>query len=152
MRRIASYLFAFFTIFLATAVLQAGVYNAITPAPALATGGTILVWDTETPTPGNGTSAASQQVRLQRIANVNGTPFSVDGKFSGAPGVFEVDVQVASNDSDTDFQTCNGCNITTVDSTNNTFHLDAGLAATRYVRLLMRSRSNSVTITARVSR
>src|SRR5579864_796492 len=89
------------------------------------TGMVVTVWNAETPTPGNGTTAASQQVLLQNAGvSKPGTPFSVDGKFSGAPGAFEVDVQVAAADADTNYQTCSNCNITTVDATNNTWHLD----------------------------
>lgn len=127
------------------------VYNSQTPPPSLAKGQVITVWNAETPTPGNGTTAASIQVALPGRANISGTPFSIDGKFSGAPGTFEVDVQVAATDSDTSYQTCSNCAITTVDSTNQTFHLDAWGVNARYVRLLMRSRGNSVTITATVT-
>lgn len=126
------------------------VYNA-TAAPILPSGQYYTVWNAETPTPGTGTTAASQQLALQVQAGKNGTPFSVDGKFSGAPGTFEVDVQVSSTDSDANYQTCSNCAITTVDSTNNTFHLDATNTTERFVRLLMRTRGNSVTITATVT-
>lgn len=142
---------AFGAVILALAGICFGsVYNAANPIN-LNPGQTAIVWNAETPTPGNGTTAASQQVALSSGQGVN-TPFSVDGHFSGAPGAFEVDVQVASADNDTDYQTCASCNITSVDATNNTFHLDAGQATTRFVRLLMRSRTNSVSITARINR
>jgi len=126
-------------------------YNAVTPPPPATTGTPITVWINETPTPGNGTTAASQQLALVGTNTKAGTPFSVDFKFSGAPGAFEVDVQVAASDSDTNYQTCSNCNITTVDSTNNTAHLDAVLTNAKFVRLLMRSRTNSVSITATVT-
>lgn len=120
------------------------------PGPVLNPGSVINLWSAETPTPGNGGASASQQVALTQNPYKNGSPFSVDGKFSGAPGAFEVDVQVAGADADANYQTCSNCNITTVDSTNNTFHLDfAGNA--KFVRLLMRSRTNSVSITATVT-
>lgn len=131
-------------------LLALPVYNASAP-PIASSGIPVTVWSAETPTPGNGTTAASQQVALQVVAGKAGTPFSVDGKFSGAPGTFEVDVQVASTDSDTNYQTCSNCNITTVDSTNQTFHLDAVLVNAKFVRLLMRARGNSVSITATVT-
>jgi hypothetical protein len=140
-----------FTILASANVLAMPVYNATTPAPVAVTGQPINVWTNETPTPGNGTTAASQQLALSNSGQKPGTPFSVDGKFSGAPGAFEVDVQVAAVDSDTNYQTCSNCNITTVDSTNQTFHLDAVLVNAKFVRLLMRSRANSVTITAIVT-
>ena len=133
--------------FAVTSAVASPVYNTVNPVP-LPTGQNVVVWQAETPTPGNGTTAASQQVSLLSTPNRNGSPFSVDGKFSGAPGAFEVDVQVAGTDTDTNYQTCSNCNITTVDATNNTFHLDAVLVNARYARLLMRSRTNSVSITA----
>ena len=137
-----------------------GVYSSAPASNAnyltLVPGGTSIVWNAETPTPGNGTTAASTQVFFWPIGPlpVGGasSAFSVSGHFSGAPGAFEVDVQAAELDNDTDYQTISGGNITTVDAVNNTFHLDAWGVTTRYVRLLMRSRTNSVSITARVSR
>ena len=140
-----------FTILASTNTLAMPVYNATTPAPVAVTGQPINVWTNETPTPGNGTTAASQQLALSNSGQKSGTAFSVDGKFSGAPGAFEVDIQVAATDSDTNYQTCSNCNITTVDSTNQTFHLDAVLVNAKFVRLLMRSRTNSVSITAIVT-
>lgn len=120
-------------------------------AISVSKGGVATVWNADTPTPGNGTTAASLQVGLPAQTGLAGTPFSIDGKFSGAPGAFEVDVQVAATDADTNYQTISNGNVTTVDSTNNTFHLDAVNVNARYVRLLMRSRGNSVSITATVT-
>ena len=111
--------------------------------------GIAVAWSGETPTPGNGTTAASQQYQINH-SGPRGKTFAVDGHFSGAPGPFEVDVQVASVDSDTDYQTAANANITTVDATNNTFHYDGTLVTTNFVRLLMRSRTNAVSITARI--
>lgn len=126
------------------------VYNA-NPAQTVNSGDIATVWSAETPTPGNGTTAASQQVALIIKGSRAGSPFSVDLKFSGAPGTSEVDVQVAATDSDTNYQTCSNCNITTFDSTNNTAHLDAVLVNAKFVRLLMRTRGNSVSITATIT-
>jgi len=56
------------------------------------------------PRSGNGTTAASQQVSLTKNS-FGVTAFSVDGKFSAAPGAFEIDVHVAQTDSDTNYQT-----------------------------------------------
>jgi hypothetical protein len=128
-------------------LLAAPVYNASNPVN-VGPGQIVTLWQVETPTPGSGTTAASQQVAPTPTSS--GTPLSIDGKFSGAPGAFEVDVQVAGADSDTSYQTCANCNITTVDATNNTFHLDYGGTA-KYLRLLMRTRTNSVSITATVT-
>jgi hypothetical protein len=79
------------------------------------------------------------------------TPFSVDGKFSGAPGTFGVDVQVSQVDSGANYQTISNGNVTAVDSTNNTFHLDVPRKNTKFARLLMRARTNAVCITATMS-
>jgi hypothetical protein len=129
------------------AVLAMPAYNAGSPI-FLTSGNAVQVWNAETPTPGNGTTAASQQVSMVATNGRAGTPFSVDGKFSGAPGAFECDVQVATIDADANYQTISNGNITTVDSVSNTFHLDAVLVNARFARLLMRSRTNSVSVTA----
>jgi hypothetical protein len=135
---------------LAPALFAAPVYSVGNSVPC-GTGMVITVWNAETPTPGNGTTAASQQVSLINASiGKPGTPFSIDGQFSGAPGAFEVDVQVAAKDADTNYQTVSNGNITTVDATNNTFHLDYSGNA-KFVRLLMRTRTNSVTVTATVT-
>jgi hypothetical protein len=146
------------TLFAATLILMTAastfalVYNGLSTPPLLQPGDVFIVWNSDSPTPGNGTTAASQQVVLQPGRGDGVTPFSVDAQFSGAPGAFEVDVQVASKDSDTSYQTCSNCNITTVDSTNNTFTLQVPGNMSPFVRLLMRSRTNSVSIIARIKR
>jgi hypothetical protein len=126
-------------------------YAAVVPTQSSAKGVAFQVWNAETPTPGTGTTAASQQLALPHTPNVAATPFSVDAKFSGAPGAFEVDVQVAAVDSDANYQTVSNGNITTVDSTNNGFHFDATFVNANFVRLLMRTRTNSVSITAYIT-
>ena len=121
-------------------------YNTLSPQ-TLSPGTVIQVWNAESPTPGNGTTAASQQVEI--FCSANGScPFGVDGKFSGAPGAFEIDVQVSAVDSDTNYQTVSNGNITTVDATNNTFHFDGTLVTAKFARVLMRSRTNAVSVTA----
>jgi hypothetical protein len=124
------------------------VYNA-GPVVAVQPGQVVTLWSAETPTPGNGTTAASQQVALTLPVGQGG--FAIDGKFSGAPGTFEVDVQVAAVDADTNYQTVSNGNVTSVDSTNNTFHFDGTLVKAKFVRLLMRTRTNSVSITATIT-
>lgn len=148
MRQILAVIFA---ILASTNALATPAYNAQNPPPSLGTGNPVNVWVNETPTPGTGTTAASQQLVLNSSGQKNGTPFSVTGKFSGAPGAFEVDIQLAATDSDTNYQTCASCNVTTVDATNNTFRLDFWGGNASFVRLLMRTRTNSVSITAQVT-
>lgn len=125
-------------------------YNA-NPPSTLNSGDVITVWSAETPTAGTGNASASQQVALVIKGTRAGSPFSVDGKFSAAPGVFEVDVQVAATDADANYQTISNGAISTVDATNQTFHLDAVQVNARFARLLMRTRTNAVSITATVT-
>jgi len=126
-------------------------YSNTTPPSAIWPGDSAQVWNAEQPTPGNGGSSASQRLA---IGTEKGNPggFSVSGFFSAAPGTFEIDVQVSDVDSDTQYQTCANGNITSVDSTNNTFHFDGSTVLSTFIRLLMRSRTNSVNITADVRR
>lgn len=135
-------------LFVAASAIAGPVYNTQNPPPMLGPGGAATLWTAETPTPGTGTTAASQQVILLTNPGKSGTPFSIDGKFSAAPGAFEIDVQVSAVDADANYQTCSNCNVTTVDATNFTFHLDAVLVNARFMRLLMRTRTNAVSITA----
>jgi hypothetical protein len=109
------------------------------------------VWNAETPTPGNGGAAASRQVALVSSQGIN-AGFSVTGFFAAAPGAFEIDVQVSDVDADAQYQTCANGNITTVDATNNTFHFDGATVMAKFVRLLLRSRTNAVAVTADIRR
>jgi hypothetical protein len=119
----------------------------------LAPGDSEKVWDADQPAAGTGGVSASKQLALVRVPGDTYTAFCVDGFFASAPGAFEVDVQVAAVDADAQYQTIANGNITTVDATNQTFHFDAaGVPSAKFVRLLMRSRTNAVNVTARITR
>jgi hypothetical protein len=126
-------------------------YNSIVPPYSIFTGDTYQLFNAEQPTPGNGGVSASQQVALSPARADGPTPFSVDGKFSGAPGVFEVDIQAAAVDADANYQTVQGGNITAVDATNNTFHFDAQATTAKFVRALVRTRTNAVCLTLNIT-
>jgi len=63
-----------------------------------------------------------------------------------------VDVQAASQDNDADYQTVVNGNLTSRDAVNFTFRFDGSTVVARYLRLLMRSRTNAVSVSARISR
>lgn len=126
-------------------------YGAVTSyINSLLPGNIETLWSAESPVPGNGGAAASKAVALMP-ADTNPVPLGIDGKFSGAPGAFAVEVQVAQHDVEGEYQTISGGNLTAVDSVNFTFHLDA-LVIASFVRLLLRSRANAVSITATARR
>ncbi len=128
-------------------------YLATPPPPySIGPGESVLVWNAEDPVAGAGGASASQQVALVRVPGENGTSFSVDGFFSVAPGAFEIDVQAAAVDVDSQYQTVAGGNITTVDSVNQTFHFAGNAENARFVRLLKRSLTNDGKITATIKR
>jgi|SRR5579884_1673716 hypothetical protein len=122
----------------------------LTPS-ALWPGDRAQVWNAEQPAPGNGGASASQRVA---IGTQGGSPggFSITGFFAAAPGAFEIDVQVSDVDVDAQYQTCANGNLTSVDATNNTFHFDGSGVLATFVRLLMRSRTNAVNVTADIRR
>lgn len=126
-------------------------YSSSTLPYSIAPGDVQQVWNAEQPVAGNGGASASQQVALVPQGGFAGG-FEVSGFFSGAPGTFEIDVQVSDVDADTQYQTCANGNITTVDTTNNTFHFDGSAVRARFVRLLMRTRGNAVNVTAYIGR
>ena len=122
-------------------------YSASTIPFTISPGDSVQVWNAEQPVAGNGGASASSQVAL--VFRGTGSPgFGVTGFFAGAPGVFEIDVQVSDVDADAQYQTCANGNITSVDATNNSFHFDGSLVVAKFVRLLMRSRTNAVNVTA----
>lgn len=126
-------------------------YNSNGPAPvtSIAPGDSAQVWNAETPAAGTGGASASQQIALTRAQGV-GQGIRVQGFFAGAPGAFEIDVQGSEVDADAQYQTLSGGNITAVDATNNTFAFDfAGVP--KFVRGLMRTRTNAVAVTMTVA-
>ncbi len=128
------------------------VYSFSPPFFSLAPGEQVQVWNAQQPTPGNVAGAISQQLALVRLQTQNGTPFNVSGYFSGAPGTFEIDVMVSDDDNPAHYQTIANGNITTVDATNNTFHLDGILVSASFVALFLRTRTNAVNVTAWIGR
>lgn len=109
--------------------------------------GVYTLWNSETPNPGSGGSSASSEVGLP----LDNEPWSINGFFSGDPGVFEIDIQAAGQNIDSEFQTIANGNMTSVDPINYTFHFSSATKA-RFIRLLMRTRTNSVAVTARMTR
>lgn len=126
-------------------------FQTLTLPPSLFSGDSKQVWNAEQPAAGAGGASASERVAL---APQQGSQpgFSVTGFFSGAPGAFEIDVQVSDVDVDAQYQTVANGNITTVDATNQTFHFDGTNIRAQFVRLLMRSRTNAVNVTADVTK
>lgn len=118
----------------------------VSPLP----GDAFQVWNAEQPAPGNGGASASQQVAIA-LSPGKPTAIEVDGFFSAAPGVFGIEIQAALNDVEAQYQTILNGAMTAVDANNFTFHFDGEIVA-RFVRLLMRSRTNAVNVTASIRR
>jgi hypothetical protein len=113
----------------------------------LSYGQVFTVWNGEQPAPGGGGASASSAAFLLALSTKSGTPFGVDIKFAADPGVFEIDIQVAAVDSDTNYQTVQNGVVNAVDPTNHTYHFDF-FGTARFARLLMRTRTNAVNVTA----
>jgi len=125
-------------------------YSNTYPPYSVGAGDDANVWSAETPAPGNGGASASAQVALVP-SPAGGGAVHFDGKFSGAPGAFEVDCQLAALDVDGNYQTVANGNVTTADATNNTFHLEV-ITNAKFARMLMRTRTNAVSITGSIGR
>lgn len=77
--------------------------------------------------------------------------FAVDGKFSGDPGVFEVDIQVADVDADANYQTISNGNVSTTSGTPNfTFHFDCTWIVAKFARVKLLTRTNAVGFVAAI--
>jgi hypothetical protein len=78
---------------------------------------------------------------------------SVEGLWSGAPGNFEVDLQTSDTDADGMYQ-LEGAGITQasagVNTTANTFRAEFANVSANFARLLLKSRTNAVNLTARI--
>lgn len=118
-------------------------YSNVNAVTALSSGTPVKVWDAEIPAP----VSASQQVSIPPSKVNSQRGISASGKFSDAPGAFEIDIQVAAVDSDAYYQTISNGNITTVDAINQTFIMEF-LTSQPFARMLMRSRTNPVSIVA----
>lgn len=110
------------------------------------------VWNGENPASGAGGASASQAVALPKQRFSGLYAFSVSGGFNGAPGAFEIDVQVADIDADANYQTIQGGQINAVDAVNNTFHMDVPQNTAKFCRLLCRTQNaNGRNVTAEVT-
>lgn len=78
---------------------------------------------------------------------------SVEGFWSGAPGNFEVDLQTSDTDADGMYQ-LEGSGITQaspgVNTTANTFRAEFTGVTANFARLLLKVRTNAVSLTARI--
>lgn len=94
----------------------------------------------------------SQQVSIGGVyENAPGT-LSVEGRFSGAPGAFEVDLMTADTDTDANQYQLEGSGITAVGADGVSFRAEFQNVSANFAALLLKSRANAVTLTARISR
>lgn len=106
------------------------------------------LWVGEQPAPGNGLLSASFPVKLPRTTQ----SFYVIGAFRANPGVFEIDVQGAAEDFDTQYATLQNGLINVCDPVNFTFRTDFVNFLGGYLRALMRSRANAALVDLKIVR
>jgi autotransporter adhesin len=116
-------------------------------APDTGGTGTAISIAFESPTPPQGGQAFDINSTMLLAGPLG---FAVDGKFSAAPGAFEVDIQVADIDADANYQTISNGNVTTVDATNNTFHFDCTWVVAKFARVKLLTRTNAVGFVATI--
>src|SRR5260370_7325386 len=98
-------------------------YSNAWPPRAIWPGDFAQVWNAEQPAPGSGGASASQRVALGMKEGGPGG-FSVTGFFSGAPGSFEIAVQVTDVDAHAQYQTCANGHLTPIHPTNQPSHFN----------------------------
>lgn len=105
-----------------------------------------VVWNAESPA----TNAASQQVALYQDQAQPSVGVSIEIKFSGTPGTFSIQPQVADTDTDAAY-VAQGSPVTTVNTGNYALLQITGIKA-NFMRLFMTDDpSNSVTTTATIT-
>lgn len=116
---------------------------------AIYPGDSSTVWNAETIT------TASKSLQVALAPSLVGDTFSIsfDITFSGAPGTFTVTAQTAQNDVDGDYVNILGGSMNSVSSSSGNTCNWQGQVSARFARLVMTTQpSNSVTVTASISR
>lgn len=96
---------------------------------------------------------ASIAVTLQP-SETNASPMvTVEGRFSGAPGAFNVQIQEADTDADAFYITpANAAYTVTAVNSQNVFRVDLSPTGGKFMRVLLSSRTNAVTFTCKLTR
>jgi len=98
---------------------------------------------------------ASIAASIGPVAGINGPQpaISVEIRFAGAPGAFNVQVQEADTDADAFYITpSNPAYTMTVVTAQNVARADLTTGAGKFIRILLGSRTNAVAMTAKVTR
>jgi hypothetical protein len=120
--------------------------TSVFPINAVYPGDQILLFNAEQPA----TPQASVQVALANAyENAATQSVSVEILFSGTPGAFSLQPQVADTDADA-FYVAEGSAITAV--TNNFARVEFPNIKTRFFRVLLSSRTNAVNLTVKLTR
>src|ERR1035438_2570269 len=98
---------------------------------------------------------ASIAVNLQSQVSDTGAAVGIEGFFSGAPGAFNVQVQVAETDADGFYLTSATAAYTITalgNSTAQTFRVDLSPSGGKFMRILLSSLANVVTFACKITR
>jgi hypothetical protein len=124
-------------------------YNTLAsiPIPAVYPGDQVLLFNAEQPA----APQASQQVCLANAYDNTATQgASIELFFSGAPGAFSIQPQVADTDIDAAY-IAEGAAITAV-NTGNFARVELTAIKAKFLRVLLSSRTNAVNLTVKVTR
>jgi hypothetical protein len=109
-----------------------------------------FLWQNETVPAGAANGSLSEAWQIERARSVHYPwGFSVEVSFSGNPGAFEVDVMVADTDNPNNF--IQWTNITQANPTN-VGRADVLNSWAKYVAVYLKTLTNSVTVTAQLTR
>lgn len=104
-----------------------------------------VVWNNELVAVGG----KSMKISLNRDPNLP-SAFSVEARFSAAPGTFAIDVQTADTDADEYYVNKTGASLSAV---NASFvgRLEVTNVVAKFARLIMTAKANAVNVTAQVN-
>ena len=125
-------------------------YKGINQATLLRENRQVFLWQNEIIPAGQANGSLSLAFQMERVRSA-AYPwgFSIEVAFSGNPGAFEVDVMVADTDNPNNF--IQWTNITTVNATN-VGRVDVLNSWAKYVAVYMKTLTNSVQVTAQLTR
>jgi hypothetical protein len=125
-------------------------YSATAPITAIYPGDKKTVWSVEQPL----TGTTSDRVAIGGTDVSMGQPgqVSIEIKFSGAPGAFQIDAQTADTDTDAAYVSEPGSSLTTVNA-GNYGRIELWPVVGKFVRLIMTTQTgNAVNATATIGR
>ena len=128
-------------------------YQGVNQATLLRENSQVFLWQNETVPASAVNGSLSLAVQLERVRSVSYPwGFSVEVAFSGAPGTFEIDVMGADTDNSIYFNKIGSISSANTGNVGRFDGIGSNITYPKYVALYMKTLTNTVTVTAQLTR